>query len=63
MPLFFTVLPNGRGVPAGARSQAFLLIDNWDDWFTYSTMYSLIVYDAHGDLRVRSRISSERCSS
>jgi ABC-type multidrug transport system ATPase subunit len=48
MPMYFTVLPNGRRVPADARSRAFLLADNWDDWFKYSTMYSLIVYDEHG---------------
>ena len=39
--MFFTVLPHGRRVPAGSRMKAFLLTDNWDDWFTYSTMYSL----------------------
>ncbi|WP_049399713.1 MULTISPECIES: AAA family ATPase [Stenotrophomonas] len=49
MPALFTVLPNGRRVPEGARSRAFLLTDNWDDWFTYSTLYSLIFYDARGD--------------
>jgi hypothetical protein len=49
MPMFFTVVPNGRRVPVGARSRAFLLVDNWDDWFTYNTMYSLIVYDARGE--------------
>ncbi len=49
MPLLFTVLPDDRGVPKDARSRAFLLIDNWDDWFIYNTMYSLIVYDARGN--------------
>ena len=39
--MFFTVLPHGTRVPAEARMKAFLLTDNWDDWFTYSTMYSL----------------------
>jgi ABC-type multidrug transport system ATPase subunit len=34
--------------PHGAKSKAFLLTDNWDDWFTYNTMYSLVVYDAQG---------------
>lgn len=46
--MFFAVLPHGTRVPAGARMKAFLLTDNWDDWFTYSTMYSLVVYDAEG---------------
>lgn len=46
--MFFAVLPHGTRVPAGSRMKAFLLADNWDDWFTYSTMYSLVVYDAEG---------------
>lgn len=46
--MFFAVLPHGTQVPAGSRMKAFLLTDNWDDWFTYSTMYSLVVYDAKG---------------
>jgi hypothetical protein len=46
--MFFTVLSHRRRVPAGARLRAFLLIDNWDDWFTYNTMYSLVVYDEEG---------------
>ncbi|MGJ0485137.1 MAG: AAA family ATPase [Methylomicrobium sp.] len=49
MSKFFTVLPHGRRVPAGARSKAYLLTDNWDDWFTYNTMYVLIVFDQHGE--------------
>lgn len=47
--MFFSVLPHGTRVPAGARFQAFLLTDNWDDWFTYNTMYALVVYDAKGE--------------
>ena len=46
--MLFTVLPNGRRAPAGSRLKAFLLTDNWDDWFTYNTMYALVVYDAAG---------------
>lgn len=48
MPSSFTVLPHGRRVPAGAQSKAYLLTDNWDDWFTFSTMYMLIVFDQDG---------------
>lgn len=48
MPKFFTVLPNGRRAPAGVRSKAYLLTDNWNDWFTYNTMYALIVFDQDG---------------
>jgi predicted ATPase len=48
--MLFTVLPNGRRVPAGIRSMAFLIIDNWDDWFTYNTLYSLYVADDDGEV-------------
>jgi len=45
--MYFRVLENGVRPPSSAKSKAFLLTDNWDDWFTYSTMYALRVYDAH----------------
>jgi hypothetical protein len=48
--MLFTVLPKGRRVPAGTRSMAFLIIDNWDDWFTYNTLYSLYVADDRGEV-------------
>lgn len=44
----FVVLPNGRNPPRSARCQPFLLTDNWDDWFKYSTVYVLIVVDEAG---------------
>ena len=44
----FTVLPHGQRSPRNARSRAYLLSDNWDDWFKYSTVYVLIVFDEHG---------------
>lgn len=44
----FVVLPNGRDPPKTARSQPFLLTDNWDDWFKYSTVYVLIIVDETG---------------
>jgi predicted ATPase len=31
------------------HTKAYLLTDNWDDWFTYSTMYVLFVFDQHGE--------------
>jgi predicted ATPase len=48
MRKFFTVLPHGQRVPAVDGESAFLLTDNWDDWFTYNTMYTLVVQDARG---------------
>jgi hypothetical protein len=44
--LLFTVTARGVPPPAGARSRAFLEIDEWDDWFKYSTLYALIYVDA-----------------
>jgi predicted ATPase len=46
--VFFRVLSHRVLPPGQPKLKAFLLIDNWDDWFTYNTMYSLIVYDAAG---------------
>jgi hypothetical protein len=46
---YFTVLPNGVRAPTQATSQAYLLMDNWDDWFKYSTLYSLVVFDEDGE--------------
>jgi hypothetical protein len=46
--MYFRVLAHGVRPPSGAKSKAFLLTDNWDDWFTYNTMYALRVYDAEG---------------
>lgn len=48
MANYFRVLPNGRGTPQQAKSCAFLLTDNWDDWFKYNTMYALVLFDEHG---------------
>src|SRR5690349_4058895 len=46
--MFFSILSNGIGLPAHAQSKAFLLTDNWDDWFKYNTLYSLILFDQEG---------------
>jgi predicted ATPase len=35
-------------MPPAVKSRAFLLSDNWDDWFRFSTLYSLIVFDDQG---------------
>lgn len=45
----FRVLPNGQRIPRDAEDVCFLLIDNWDDWFRFSTLYALIYCDAVGD--------------
>src|ERR1700733_5564380 len=47
--MFFRVLPHRVFPPDGSRARAFLVTDNWDDWFAYNTMYFLVVYDAEGN--------------
>jgi ABC-type molybdenum transport system ATPase subunit/photorepair protein PhrA len=47
--MFFTVLPSGTSPPSSARSKAFLITDNWDDWFEFSTMYTLVYIDEQGE--------------
>lgn len=46
---YFQVLPSGTRAPTEATSKAYLLTDNWDDWFKYSTLYSLIIFDEDGE--------------
>jgi ABC-type branched-subunit amino acid transport system ATPase component len=47
--MFFKVLSHSVRVPPASRSKAFLLTDEWDDWFKYSTMYYLVVFDHDGN--------------
>ncbi|WP_315812465.1 AAA family ATPase [Bradyrhizobium sp. SZCCHNR2028] len=46
---YFEVLPSGTRTPSEAASKAYLLMDNWDDWFKYSTLYSLVIFDEDGE--------------
>lgn len=46
--MYFTVLAHGVRIPPQAKSKAYLLTDNWDDWFEFSTLYTLIIFDAEG---------------
>ncbi len=46
---FFRVLPHGTGIPTNRSASAYLLTDNWNDWFKYTTLYSLVVFDDHGE--------------
>lgn len=46
---YFYVLPIGTRPSAQARDCAYLLTDNWDDWFKFSTLYTLVIYDEAGD--------------
>jgi hypothetical protein len=46
---YFKVLPYGVRVPNAATDRAFLLTDNWDDWFKFSTLYGLVIFDEVGE--------------
>ena len=46
---YFTVLPHRRRVPAQTSSSAYLLTDNWDDWFQFETLFHLIIVDDKGN--------------
>lgn len=45
----FAVVDSPREIPSNARNRAFLITDDWDDWFKYSTMYTLIVCTGSGE--------------
>lgn len=36
-------------MPSGSKNQAFLFVDNWDDWGKYRTQFSLHVADENGE--------------
>lgn len=44
----FTVIRPGQSLPNSGRSHAYLVCDNWDDWFSYRTMFTLFVFDGAG---------------
>ncbi|MDA8230958.1 MAG: AAA family ATPase [Magnetospirillum sp.] len=47
--MYFSVLANGVRTPGQVTSKAYLLTDNWDDWFKFNTLYSLVLFDEHGE--------------
>lgn len=46
--MFFTVVSSWSEVPADSRDAAFLVVDAWDDWFSYRTMFTLWLFDEAG---------------
>lgn len=46
--MFFTVCSSKFNIPSRARSKAFLLVDNWDD-FGFKTLYELVIFDSGGE--------------
>jgi hypothetical protein len=53
--MFFTVISTWNEVPPNPHDAAFLLVDNWDDWFSYRTMFGLWVFTEEG---VQHRVGS-----
>lgn len=47
--MHFEVLPNSSQIPSSGTDIAYLLTDNWNDWFKYQTMYFLVYYDSHNE--------------
>ncbi|EKY3188510.1 ATP-binding protein, partial [Cronobacter sakazakii] len=43
----FKVLPAGSVSSIEKSNCAYLITDNWDDWFEFSTMYTLIYIDSN----------------
>jgi hypothetical protein len=47
--MYFKVLAHGMWTPSDVKSSAYLVTDNWDDWFTYETLYALVIVDEVGE--------------
>lgn len=46
----FIVLPtNSKHAPGEGQQAGYLWTDQWDDWFTYSTMYYFTYFDRAGE--------------
>ena len=49
---YFRVLPVGSRAPMEGASRAYLVEDNWDDWFKYTTLYNLVLFDEDGERHI-----------
>lgn len=47
--MFFTVISSEASIPSSSQQKAFLREDNWNDWFEFKTLYSLVVFDEEGE--------------
>lgn len=45
--MIFHVLNSGSVTPKDKPNISFLISDDWDDWFQFSTMYTLVYVDSH----------------
>lgn len=65
----FTVISYRGRLPKGAKERAFLLTDGWNDWFEFSTMFVLVVFDKEGvehrigEVKIGQRSMKEKQSS
>lgn len=48
----FKVLPAGSTLPIEQSNCAYLITDNWDDWFEFSTMYTLVYINSKNEKNV-----------
>jgi ABC-type transport system involved in cytochrome c biogenesis ATPase subunit len=46
--MLFAVVPVGTPVDSSPPDRAYLVRDNWNDWWRFITMFDLIVFDADG---------------
>jgi len=44
----FTVVDSYADIPQPAQQRVYLVIDHWDDWFKFRTMFTMFVYDDNG---------------
>jgi ABC-type transport system involved in cytochrome c biogenesis ATPase subunit len=44
----FTVIERQFQIPASGTNAGFLIVDHWNDWFEFTTMYLLVLYDSSG---------------
>lgn len=48
----FKVLPAGSASSIDQSNCAYLITDNWDDWFEFSTMYTLVYIKSNNEKKV-----------
>lgn len=53
--MLFVVKPTKYRPPTEPRGVVYLIMDNWNDWFAFKTMYSLVYVDNNG---VRNHVGS-----
>ncbi|MFN3549179.1 MAG: AAA family ATPase [Mesorhizobium sp.] len=46
----FQVIPHRSVISKSEHNKVFLVVDNWDDWFKYSTMYVALYVDRNGEV-------------